>query len=358
MNFKLNQIDSSTFKIDALIKRDGKQYRKRYTFTGSKRQANYKGAEMVRELEAKAEQESNHSSLKSFKQCIQFYLSRNEIKRNDMTYINRISEELGELSIDEIPKGLERLIQYLSRTRTRKGTFYSDATKNRYQQWTRAILNFAVKWDQIEKNPIKQIQKFKEVPRDKGLTTDEVERLLAAIEKHRPYLKAITLFALQIPCRVSELTNAKRVDCDMNSEQLRIRSGTTKNGIGISKPIPPNLIDYFKSIPIGCPWVFYREENGVYHQLKNFNKAWRFVCDVAGLQELRFHDLRHYSATQLINAGLSERQLMEVAGWKTNMLSTYYHRNSSVTTKAVQNLLNDKVSPQNDQVSPLMIMSF
>ncbi len=345
MNFKLEQLDKSTFKIDARIHRNGKPYRKRYTFSGSKRQANYKGAEMVRELEAKAENETFTGSLTSFKQCVQFYLSRNEIKRNDMTYINRLSEELGELSIDDISNGLQRFIQYLSRTRTRKGTFYSDATKNRYQQWTRAILNCAVKWDQIEKNPIKQIQKFKETPRDESLTPEEVKRLLSAIDEYRPYLKAITVFALQIPCRVSELTNAKRVDCDMNSLQLRIRSGTTKNGNGISKPIPPNLVQYFKELPIECPWIFYREANGEYHQLKNFNKAWRYVCEFAGLPELRFHDLRHVSATDLINKGLSERQLMEVAGWKTNMLSTYYHRNSSATTKAVQNILGGEVDP-------------
>jgi len=355
MNYTITPNENGTFKISARIKRNGKDYRKRETFTGSKRQAEKRGADMVRELEATAESNSPAGSLTYFKQCIEFYTSRNEIKSGDQSYFKRLLEDLGENEIEFMPEALERFITLLSRQKTRKGTPYSSGTKNRYQQWTRAILNFACDWGKIEKNPIRQIQKFKETPRDKSLTGEQVQKLLSAIEEHRPYLKPIVLFALQIPCRVSELTNARRFDLDLGAGILRIRSGTTKNGNGINKPIPPNMEEYFRSIPLLCPWVFYREENGEFHQLKNFNKAWRFVCDCAGLGDFRFHDLRHYSATGLVNAGLSERQLMEVAGWKTNMLSTYYHRTGSATTKAVQGILSGLQMQENGKVSPFAV---
>lgn len=351
MNYTLKQQDKGTFKIDARFFKDGKQYRKRCTFTGTERQANRKGSEMVRELEAKADNDIPAGSLTftTFGQCVQFYLETNKKAqtksfKNSYTYIKRLESELGSVSIGEISTSLNRFVSFLSRSRTRKGTRYSAGTKNRYQQWAMAVLNFAVAKDKIEENPIKQIEKFEENPRDRRITDSEIKRLLEAIRKHRPYLEAITLFALQVPSRVGELTKLRRVDCDLQNLNLRIRVETTKGKKGFNKPIPLDMVSYFRSIPLECPWVFYREENGEYHQLKNFNKAWRFVCDVAGIENLTFHDLRHHSATRLVNAGLPERVIMTVAGWSTNMLSRYYGEDGSKASKAVQETLSTMVS--------------
>jgi len=344
MNYKIEQKENGTFLIKVEMQRNGKSYRKQETFTGSKRNAERRGSEIVWALEdqAEADQQARTGSLTYFKQCIDFYASRNEIKGGDQSYFNRLKTDLGEKLIDEMPEALERFMNQLSRQITRKGTPYANGTKNRFQAWTRAILNYACDWGKIEKNPIKQIQKFKETPRDKSLSDDQATKLFKAINDHRPYLKPIVLYALQIPCRVSELTNASRFDVNLKDNYLRIRSGTTKNGNGINKPIPPNMDEYFRSIPIQCPWVFYREANGEFHQLKNFNKAWRFVCDIAELGDFRFHDLRHFSATNLHNGGMPIRQLMEIAGWKTDMMTTYHHQNGNFAGNVARSILADK----------------
>ena len=43
---------------------------------------------------------------------------------------------------------------------------------------------------------------------------------------------------------------------------------------------------------------------------------------------IRVHDLRHVAASDLYAAGISEREIMDIAGWKTTMLSTYRHLDS------------------------------
>lgn len=341
MNFKLEPTkDGKGFKIDARMMINRKSYRKRETFIGSKRQASRRGAEIVKELEEKAEKENPFRSLTIFGEAINYYRDRSGVKDKDRYCFRVLEEELGHVVIEDISTALDRFITYLSKSKTQHGKPYSASTLNRFQQWTRAIMNYAADWGVIEENPIKQIRRFKETPRDISISEEEKETLIATIQELRPYLLPITLYALQIPSRTSELVNLKREDVDMVNNLIRIKNGKTKNGQGVTKPIPPNLVEYFRSIPVSSEYAFYREDRGQYKWLGDFKKAWRTIRDAAGIKDLRFHDLRHYSATELVHKGLSEREVMQVAGWKTNMLSTYYHRDGFGAAKAVFSALD------------------
>jgi len=340
MNYSLKQINDKTFLIDARIRIEGVNYRKRERFSGSRRQANFRGRDIVEALQAEAEREQSMSSLKYFSECISFYVKEKSPASSDITYIKRLDKELGSVLIEDLPKALIRFVAYLNNSVNRLGKKYSNASKNRYQQWTRAIINYCHDWEQIEEKPKLKFKKFEEQARDKVLSEYEIQKLFKAIDEYRPYLRAITMYALQIPSRVSELTEMTVFNCDLENNMIRLKNGTTKNGEGMYKPIVPNMVEYFNSIPSGCPWVFYREDQGEYKKLKNFNRAWRLVCDKAGIEDLHFHDLRHVSATVLSNMGLSDQQLMQIAGWKTNMLKVYYNRSSSKASSAVFDLLS------------------
>jgi integrase len=133
-------------------------------------------------------------------------------------------------------------------------------------------------------------------------------------------------YALQVPCRRSELLNMKREDLDLQNLAIRVRNGTTKNDAGVWKPIPPDMQAYFQSLPEGCPYLFYRSVRRGYKPIGDFKKAWSRCLGLAGIEDFRFHDTRHISATNLLDNGTPEHVVLQVAGWKTNMLKTYYHR--------------------------------
>lgn len=100
------------------------------------------------------------------------------------------------------------------------------------------------------------------------------------------------------------------------------------------------MMDFFKrrKNEAGSPEesVFGRMINGTHKDrsgrnsrfvgLGNFFRAWNTVRRKANLSHIHFHDTRHVSATDLIDNGTPEQVVMTVAGWKTNMLKTYYHR--------------------------------
>jgi integrase len=60
--------------------------------------------------------------------------------------------------------------------------------------------------------------------------------------------------------------------------------------------------------------------------LGDFKTAWKRCLRLAGIRDFHFHDTRHISASNLLDNGTPEQVVMQVAGWKTNMLRTYYHR--------------------------------
>ena len=108
------------------------------------------------------------------------------------------------------------------------------------------------------------------------------------------------------------------------------------SGAGIWKPIPPDMREYFRSIPAGCKYVFYRQDKkGNFHKLGEFKNAWISCLEKAGITNFRFHDTRHCSASALIDNGTPEQIVMSVAGWKTNMLRVYYHREPKRTLDMV-----------------------
>ena len=93
------------------------------------------------------------------------------------------------------------------------------------------------------------------------------------------------------------------------------------------------MAEYFENIPQECPYLFYRPETGKdgvvkYHPLGDFKKAWSNVLHAAGITDFHFHDGRHISATDMVNAGTPERVVSDIAGWSagSQMLSRYYHR--------------------------------
>ena len=56
-----------------------------------------------------------------------------------------------------------------------------------------------------------------------------------------------------------------------------------------------------------------------------WEKSWATACKAAQIPEALFHDLRRTAATNMIEAGLSENEAMEITGHKTRAMFDRYH---------------------------------
>jgi integrase len=66
-------------------------------------------------------------------------------------------------------------------------------------------------------------------------------------------------------------------------------------------------------------------------------QAWRYWRRKAGIEDVRFHDLRHSWACRLLDSGATLPQLMILGGWKTaNMVRRYASRSQRHGSDAVE----------------------
>ena len=92
--------------------------------------------------------------------------------------------------------------------------------------------------------------------------------------------------------------------------------------------------------PTDCNLVFFGEpgrdgERKPY----NFNKIWSGIKRDLGMEDLRFHDLRHEAVSRLVEGGLSDQEVASISGHKSmQMLRRYTHLRAEDLVKKLDNL--------------------
>ncbi|HZQ75499.1 MAG TPA: site-specific integrase [Burkholderiales bacterium] len=191
------------------------------------------------------------------------------------------------------------------------------ATVNRYLATVRSLLRMARdEWQWIDNFPKIRLLAG-EVARDRWLTREEADRLIAACPSH---LAAIVRFALATGCRASEITGLEwsRVDLGRNTAWLN----RTKNGTPRGVPLNRDAVAVLKQSGQHERYCFtYRGEPirwGV------CNSGWLEAVKRAGLADFRFHDLRHTWASWHRQAGTSTDELKDLGGWKSRVMVDRY----------------------------------
>jgi integrase len=336
----IKKIGPNLWQIKISCRVAGKDYpvSKQERFTGNKTDADQRHAELIRVIRATGGGSLKLQALKDFGGLIDLFSE----KRGPFCYSHEqkivvLKEALGKIALGVFADTFEQYLKVLKNTspRFRKGK-RSNHSINRDVEIVRAVFGLAVELEVIDRNPITKTRfpALEEKPRDRYLSQDERLRLLNAIQMHRPYLLPVIQYMLAVPCRKTELTTAKREQYSPFSQTIYIPD--SKADIPIYKPVPSEMKRYFDSIPAECPWLFYRRDDAGYHPVGDYKNAWRFCLKKAELHNVRIHDLRHIAATDLYEAGNPERMIMDVAGWKTPMLSSYRHKDSFRSAQGIQ----------------------
>ena len=333
----IEQVEPGKYRITVRIRINGKIIERREIVSGTKEKARDRRYFLKRELrEGNPACSLTSTELRTFGDLLKIYKEKRE--HCSIAHLNKIRIVERKLGLFPLPHFSERFEQYMRMLKTtnseKTGKPRSNASLNRPVEIVRAVFNMGVALGLLETNPIirARFPKLKVHSRDVILHDNDRQRLLNIINKEAPHLSAIVRFALQVPCRKSELVNMKKEDLDLIHNAIRVKAENAKNDRGCWKPIPPDMVEYFRNLPNQTEYLFYREVEDKktgelkYSGLGSFHSAWRRCRKLANLQGLHFHDTRHMAATALIDNGTPEQVVMTVANWKTNMLRTYYHR--------------------------------
>ena len=165
---------------------------------------------------------------------------------------------------------------------------------NRVYSLLSKMFNLARVWGFVPEehiNPCFGIEKFKEEKRDRFVSQDEFPKLADAInqEHNQAVVSAIWLYLLT-GVRKDELLTLKWVDVDFIRKEIKLTD--TKNGKNHYVPLSNAAIDILNQIPHieGNPFVIIGKNNG--QHLVNIDKPWQRIRKMAGLEDVRLHDLR------------------------------------------------------------------
>jgi integrase len=208
------------------------------------------------------------------------------------------------------------------------------ATVNRELACLKHLFTKAMEWEMAVHNPARPVKLFKEESeRLRYLTGEEIDRLLSVAPNH---LKPVLITALQTGMRRGEILNLKWEDVDFKTGQITVT--TSKNGEKRYIPMSPVLRETLIKLPrhIRSPYVFCNKEGNPYWELK---RSFKTALRKAGIENFRFHDLRHTFASHLVMNGVDLLTVKELLGHKTlDMTLRYSHLSADHKKKAILSL--------------------
>ena len=177
--------------------------------------------------------------------------------------------------------------------------------------------------------------------RNRRLTQDEEIRLLTACDAHsNPFLGWIVRLALYTAMRKSEITSLTREQVNLTKRIIILPD--TKNNSVRSVPLTDKAYQTVKEAlahpirPIDTELIFCGEP-GAEGQRKPYviNRVWAQAIKRGGIENLRFHDLRHEATSRFVEAGLSDQEVASITGHKSmQMLKRYTHlRNEDLVSR-------------------------
>jgi len=284
--------------------------------------------------------------------------------KDKKTHVKYLIEAFGRLELKDFTT---RTVELYYRGFTDSGRTIS--TANRYLQTLKAMFTKAVEWELVEEDVLKRVRRVKLLPENnrrlRFLSRVEGQALINACE---PHLKPIVITALNTGMRREEILSLeweKHVDLKHGFILLN----RTKNGERREVPINQTLKGVFQGLVrhINSFYVFTDSAGRRFRDLKrSFTSACRkaewekcLACSferqksegespgncpqcskevlrVVGINDFRFHDLRHTFASWLVMAGIDLTTVSRLLGHKSlTMTLRYSHLAPSHMVKAV-----------------------
>lgn len=196
-----------------------------------------------------------------------------------------------------------------------------NSTVNRRIELVRNILKRAHEdWEWIDRVP-----RFRFLVEPKGrvrfLTPDVAKRLLAALPSH---LRVMAAFSLMTGLRQGNVKRLRWAQVDLKRGLAWIDAHEAKGGKAIPVPLTAEAVELLRMQQGGHPeFVFHYRGKPI---VQVGTKAWRATLKREGIENFRWHDLRHTWASWHVQHGTPLYALQELGGWSdSEMVRRYAH---------------------------------
>jgi len=186
-----------------------------------------------------------------------------------------------------------------------------------------AIMDWGIS---LPANPVQQIRRPKVNPgasRERRFESGEEQQLLEACRKSDVWLESAVILAVETGLRRGKLLSLEwsKMDWDKRVIEITEIDPTSTKKTPLKIPLSSKATNLLSKLP--------RSIDGKILQIHSPNAltmAFRRVCDDIGMNDFRFHDLRHEATSRLFEKGLNPMQVAAITGHKSlNTLKRYTH---------------------------------
>ena len=255
---------------------------------------------------------------RSWKEAVVRWLGETSEKvthQEDVRKLRWLDSFLGDLMLDEIT------LDVLDRIKAEKLKTSAKASVNRYLAVIRAILRRARdEWEWIDRTP--KVKLFKEGPgRERSISVEQAATLLGELPEHQ---RDVVLFALATGLRQSNVLGLEWSHVNLDTGHAWIDAAQSKNRKPIAVPLNATAIGVLRRQVGKHPvrvFTYAGRPLGWANTL-----AWRKALKRAGIENFRWHDLRHSWASFHRQAGTPTHELQRLGGWHSSvMVERYAH---------------------------------
>lgn len=269
----------------------------------------------------------NKKPVRLFEEAVILFLKDAKEQKNFTTKQSRAEyflSKFGGYDLNSITG--EMIAKSLPEININTGKKVSSATKNRYRADIMRMLSLAYKLDWMDSIPY--VPRFKEPKVRVSWITKEKANLLIHHLKLE-WMKNACFFALTTGARLSEIFTLTWKNVDFVNRIATVTNENAKSGKARALLLNDNAIDILRALSFKSKseFVFTRSTGKRVYDIDR--RDFKNACNLAGINNFHFHDLRHTWASWHVQAGTPLFTLKELGGWETlEMVKKYAHLNA------------------------------
>ncbi|MDR4315045.1 prophage LambdaBa04, site-specific recombinase, phage integrase family [Niallia circulans] len=241
---------------------------------------------------------------------------------------------------------------------------YKVSTIRKAVTFLKQILNHAVELEILNKNPFEKLRISSKRKNNLHVwTAEQLNKFLMTAKEYDTFYYNLFSFAAYTGMRKGEVLGLARINVDFANKVVTLKQSVTETQEGIELSLLKNESSY-RQIAINdvCVEVlksqiernqYYKKifkneyqdnglifcrENGSIFRPTNLNRPFRRICKLAGVPEIRIHDLRHTHATILLELKVNPKLVADRLGHSSikMTLDTYSHSSISMQSNVAE----------------------
>ena len=255
-------------------------------------------------------------------------------RRADQLHRLRIGPKFGHLALSAINR---RDVQAFQNDLLKEGL--SPATADHHVKLMRRVLNLAVQWEMLEKNPLKGIELYLvDNQVENYLDPEQLERLVEVLRTDKNRMVCLILmFLISTGARLNEALTATWKNVSVEGGVWRVDALLSKSKKSRSIPLNDSALWVLEQLTSKgkSEYLFPSPVTG--KPYTTITRAWYRLRKKAKIPNIRLHDLRHGFASLLVSGGRSLYEVQQILGHSDPKVTMRY---AHLSARALQDAAN------------------